>query len=313
MPLHAFRNPVLAVLLILVAAPALAAEATFPVGSRIGLVPPPGMTASRTFQGFEDKERNAAIFMIEAPAQAFAEIDTATSSDAAAKFGIAVEKRESVTLKDGKAIIIRGRQEADGKRFRKWLLVAGAADLTAIITAQIPETEAKAYPDQAIRTALGSMTLRPPPIEERLGLLPFKLNELAGFRVVRVIPSAVVLTDGPSDEPDPKQPYFVVAVGAGGPAQAADRETFARQALATFPSIKDIRVTSAESFRIVGQPGFEIRAQAKDAKSEADVAVVQWIRFGTGGYLRAVGVTPKDDWAELFPRFRAIRDGVDPR
>jgi len=37
------------------------------------------------------------------------------------------------------------------------------------------------------------------------------------------------------------------------------------------------------------------------------------VRFGSGGFLRIVGVGRKDDWDALFPRFRAVRDGIDLR
>jgi hypothetical protein len=65
--------------------------------------------------------------------------------------------------------------------------------------------------------------------------------------------------------------------------------------------------------RIGGQPGYEVRALAKDAQSGAEIEIVQWLRFGTGAYLRIVGFTPKDKWLEMFTRFRAVRDGLEPR
>ena len=65
--------------------------------------------------------------------------------------------------------------------------------------------------------------------------------------------------------------------------------------------------------RIGGQPGYEVRARAKDAQSGSEMEIVQWLRFGTGAYLRIVGFAPKDRWGEIFTRFRAVRDGLEPR
>ena len=65
--------------------------------------------------------------------------------------------------------------------------------------------------------------------------------------------------------------------------------------------------------RIGGQPGHEMRAQGKDAQTGADVEIVQWLRFGTGAYLRILGFAPKESWTEAFTRFRAVRDGLEPR
>ena len=52
--------------------PAPAAEAaTFPPGSRLGLVPPPGMIASENFDGFADPDKDAAILITVLPAEAY--------------------------------------------------------------------------------------------------------------------------------------------------------------------------------------------------------------------------------------------------
>ena len=45
------------------AAPARAEEPVFPPGSRVGLVPPPGMVVSKTFDGFADPAKDAAILI----------------------------------------------------------------------------------------------------------------------------------------------------------------------------------------------------------------------------------------------------------
>jgi hypothetical protein len=48
-------------------------------------------------------------------------------------------------------------------------------------------------------------------------------------------------------------------------------------------------------------------------QSGADIEIVQWLRFGTGAYLRILGVAPKENWTSAFMRFRAVRDGLEPR
>ena len=61
--------------------------------------------------------------------------------------------------------------------------------------------------------------------------------------------------------------------------------------------------------RINGSPGNELRATGKDA-SNASITLVQWLRFGTGGFMRIIGVSPTAEWDSMFPRFRAVRDGI---
>lgn len=65
--------------------------------------------------------------------------------------------------------------------------------------------------------------------------------------------------------------------------------------------------------RVAGMPGHELRAAAKDPKSGTEVEIVQWLRFGTGAYMRILGFGPRQTWAATFTRFRAVRDGLEGR
>ena len=88
-----------------------------------------------------------------------------------------------------------------------------------LINVDVPEAARAVYSDAVIRKALASVTFRPTPIQEQLGMLPFKLNELAGFRVMQAMPrGGVILTDGPTDDIN-KQPYIIVSVGPGAPSE----------------------------------------------------------------------------------------------
>src|SRR6202022_4382573 len=102
---------------------------------------------------------------------------------------------------------------------------------------------------------------------------PFKVDDMAGFRPVRVIgATALLLTDGPKDEFDAiEQPRLMVAAAPGGPDQAASRDTFARDFFGGLGGLKDVRITSAEMLRLSGQPVHEIQAEAKDPKSDQGV------------------------------------------
>src|SRR5687767_13790557 len=55
--------------------PRKAGEPQFPLASRLGLTPPPGMTLSTSFPGFEDSKNNVFIRLIAMPDNAYAEIE----------------------------------------------------------------------------------------------------------------------------------------------------------------------------------------------------------------------------------------------
>ncbi|MFG1345417.1 hypothetical protein V5F59_11020 [Xanthobacter autotrophicus DSM 431] len=295
-----------------IASPARAADVTFPRGSAIGLVPPPGMSESQAFTGFEDLGHTAALVIAEMPAEAFDPIEAGFTSSALASKGIELEKREPFELKGGKGVLFTARQTVGSATFRKWVLLAGNDAMTALVTMQVPEGEIAAYPDAVVRAALATLTFRS--VQNQVDALPFVMGNLAGFRPIRAIAgNTLLLTDGPKDVVDgAEQPIFVVSIGSGAPRED-DRRQFAIRALSTLPGVKEMRLERAEPLRISGQPGFEVMATAADAKTGQPVKIVQWLRFGPTAYVRMVGVTKLDAFPDLYDRLRALRDGLESR
>jgi len=294
---------------------AAAADAIFPTGSRLGLVPPAGMVPSRTFQGFEEPGTKAAIVLTTLPANAYEQLAKSMVPEAMKKEGIEVERREPVELPSGKGFVLSGRQTIEKERYRKWLLIASADDVTALVNVQVPEQAAN-YSEEAVRAAFATLAVRPHiPETELLALIPFSIRELAGFHIEDVLPGrAIVLVDPASQTADgagatAKGRMFISAL-PGGPEEAADRGNFARVAFGQIVGIKDVQLQDAGPLRIASQPGYQTLAKAKDAGTGADVMVVQWLRFGSGGFLRMIGIARADAWPEMFGRLRAVRDSV---
>jgi hypothetical protein len=297
-------------------APALGAEPVFPLGLRVGIIPPPGLVASTTFQGFEDREHNVAMTMSEMPAEAYRAMEQAFTIDALKAKGIEAERREDVPLKEGRGFIVVARQQAGGTTVRKWALIAGTPALSAIVTLQIPEEAAAAYPDEACRASLASFVVRAKvPPGEQLALLPYDLRDMAGFRVVRALADgSALLTDGPNDTiTAADQPYVLIAIPPVTVPQPDDREAFARRLLAATPGVKEIRIVRSEPMRIGGQPGHQVIAEAKDDPSTTPVTMVQWLRFGPGRFFHIFGLARTEAWQSVFMRMRTVRDGIEPK
>ncbi len=310
-----FFNSLIVLALALPAWCAGAAEVVYPPGSRLGLVPPAGMVPSSNFVGFEDSDTQAAIILASLPAEAFSELEHTMTADALRKGGMTLERREPISFASGKAFLVVGRQEVAKTKLRKWIVVGSSPALTALVTFQIPDAAKASYSDAAIRSTLATVAIRTSvPVEEQLSLLPFSVGDLAGFQVGGVIPGrALALSDPPGATPSPVQPHIFVAVAPGGPAQLGEREAFARDLFAAVPNVRDVRLTSSEPMRIVGQAGHQIIAEAKDPAGATSLTVVQWLRFGGAGYLQLIGMAPSDRWLDAYPRFRAVRDSIEPR
>jgi hypothetical protein len=289
--------------------PAARAEVLFPPGLRVGLEPPSGLVLSKTFPGFEDIDRKVAITLLDLPARAYEEIERSAFNQT--QSGLTDMTRESFPFASGIGFLISGQASENGVAMHKWFLLASVLgkDMAVLINVAVPDSAHAVYTDAVIRKALASVTFRPAPVQEQVAMLPFKLNDLAGFRVMQVLPQGgVILTDGQTDDLS-RQPYMIIAVGAGAPDDPGDRGKFARDLLASAP-LANVNVTVADPMRIGGLPGFEIRAQALGISGQP-VNLVQWVRFGSGGFLRVVGVAGNEAWDALFTRFRAVRDGVE--
>lgn len=309
------------------AMPARAANAIFPLGSLIGLVPPPGMVLSTHFEGFEDTDKKAAILLATLPADAFKSLDKSMVPETLAKQGI--DKREPFVIGTGTGFLLSGKRTTATSTIRMSMLVAPAGDVTALVTVRVPDGDTS-FTDRAVREALATLAVRASvPDAERLSLLPFKVGDLAGFHIDNVLPGrALVLVDeatgkatttkGPDDgnvdaAGHPIDARFLIAVLPGGPTEPKDFDDFARVLFDRLSGIAEVRVQDAEPMRIGNQPGYQTLAKAKSPRGNTDLMVIQWLRFGAGGYMQMIGVARADIWPAVFMRLRTIRDSIDPK
>lgn len=316
---------VLLLFALVVSGPVRAADVVFPIGSHIGIVPPAGMTASTAFPGFEDRDRKAAILLNQVPGEAYEQFLRAMSAGAINLPGVSNAKRELMLTDSGAAHLVVGDQEAEGMKFRKWLMITRRnitdrnvdTAFSFVVTAQIPEDANGVYSEDVIRKTLATVALRAViPPQEILDQLPFRLTERSDFEGVRsLVPGrAVMLTErsGARDIPN-TEAVLMVSIGAGAPSQADERASFAQNVLRTIQGFNNLRVLSQEQIRIGSQPAYEIRLEGQSAADNSDVVIVQWMRFGVGGFIRLVGISPKASWPENFTRFRRVRDGINAR
>jgi hypothetical protein len=289
------------------------ADPVYPPGSRIGLEPPPGMVPVGA--GFADRARGAMLVITELSLQSYARVMQDFSPERMQAGGMELLAREMIALPGGDGQLVVARQTENGVPLRKWALLTRTDDMTAIVVAVLPEAARDAYPDAAMRAALGSVTVRAKLAPDAmLAVLPYRLDDLGGFRLLRASPNGTAeLTFGPNDTTLPaEQPYFMVAPRAVEPPPAAERDRFAQRMLLGFLNRPDARIVRSEAIRIGGAPGHEIVAEGRDPATGAELMTVQWLRFDAG-VVQMFGVARKDDWAESLRRMRALRDGFARR
>ncbi|CAN5402305.1 hypothetical protein BH10PSE10_BH10PSE10_24650 [soil metagenome] len=302
------------VVLAIAGSPAVAADAVFPPGARVGLVPTEGLTVAKEFLGFESGDQKIKVGLAEIPPAAFEAVETAVKEGKAPTTG---SKPEAFETAAGKAYITTDTGKDGAVAVRMYsLIVSGSDKFTGYVIAQMRDDAAKPLTDEAIRKMLATATLRKEvPVEEQLGLLPFKIGDLGAFKTVRTLAPrlSVLLTDGTEDTTLDGAPYMVIGLVGPGPEKADERGRFAQQTAATIPGLRNARITSNEPLRIDGTPGYETRIDAVAGKNDTPVTVVQWLRFGSGSSLRIIASSTRDEWPKAFPRFRTVRDGIEPR
>src|SRR5882724_8011186 len=246
--------------------PALAADATFPPGVRVGLAPLVGLSRAKSFTGFESEDQSVKVLVTELPPDAYSEVSAAFKANPAGVGGVKPEKIETPA---GTAFYAAETAKDGANTVRRYSMILSGGTFSGYVAVQVPDNATKIYSDDAVRQMFAStVTRKVVPVEEQLGLMP--------------------------PQPD-------------------DRGRFAQQSATTIPGVRDARITMSEPIRIDGMPGYETRIDATSGKGNTSVTVVQWLRFGGPHMLRIIGSAPRDQWSAAFPRFRAVRDGIQPR
>ncbi|TDG29450.1 hypothetical protein [Paracraurococcus ruber] len=303
--------PLLLALLLAAGSPA-AAEAVFPPGASIGLVPPPGMRPATRFAGFEDPERAASITVNEFPAAAFDTVAGGLTPEALGQRGLRDARREDVRVGGRDAVLITAASDAGPVL----ILVAGSQDATAIVTAR-PGAGAAQGAVEALRAALlGAAFRAPASLAEQLAALPFRLPVLAGFAPERTLGGNAVLLRPAGALGDPRsQPLLSIAASVGAAPEPGALEAFARRAAASIPGLGPLRIRRAGLVRFGDAAWFDIEGDAAwtDAVPPGPLLVRQAIRLTPAGYVRAVLIAPAAEAGPHGENFARVLAALEPR
>ena len=273
----------------------------------IGLVP------ATTFSGFETEDHGVKVLVAELPVDAYSEVMNAFKTNPTGTGGI---KPETIETAAGTAYYTAESGMNGGTGVRRYSMIVPGGTFSGYVAVQVPESATKIYSDEAVRQMFATAVIRKQvPVDEQLAQLPFKLTELAGFKNVRTLTqgSAILLADADEATGFEPAPFIAIALIGSAPAQPGDRDRFAQETATQIPGVREARITMSEPMRIDGVPGYETRINAISGKDNTPVTVVQWLRFGGPTVMRIIGSAPRDQWEKAFPRFRAVRDGIQPR
>src|SRR5579859_662793 len=293
--------------------PSLAADVTFPQGVRVGLVPLVGLAKAKSFSGFESEDQSVKVLVTELPPDAYNEVKTALSANPVTPNGATPQTIETAA---GTAYYTVETAKDGATTVKRYSMMLSGGTFSGYVAVQIPENAAKIYSDDAVRQMFASAAVRKEvPVQEQLSMMPFKLTEFANFKNVRTLApgAALVLADGDETTGFEPAPFMVIGIVGATPPEPGDRARFAQESATDIPGVRDWKMTMSEPIRVDGQQAYETRLDATSGKDNTAVTVVQWLIFGGPNMLRIIGSSPRDKWSEAFPRFRAVRDGIQPR
>ena len=302
-----------ALLIVATTIPVPASEPVFPPGARVGMAPPVGFNRAKSFIGFETEDRDVKVVIADLPADAYNEVANAFKGNPS---GVAGIKPESIETKAGLGYYTIETAKEGATTVKRYSMIVPGIAFSGYVAVQIPESAWKIYNDNVIRKMFASAVVRKEvPAAEQLGLLSFKVNELGDFKNIRTLApgAAVILADGDETTGFEASPFMIIGIIGQTAASPDDRGRLAQQIASTIPGVREGRITMSEPVRIDGQPGYETRIEATSGKNNTPVTVVQWLRFGSHTAMRIIGSSPRDQWGNAFPRFRAVRDGIQPR
>src|SRR5260370_39427437 len=236
--------------------PAFAAAPIFPPGMRVGMPPLVGLSRAKTFVGFETEDQSGKVLVPEIRAEAYGEVMNASKANPAGPGGI---KPESIETAAGLAYYTAESAKDGATNVRRYSMILPGGTFSGYVAVQVPENATKIYSDDAVRQMFASAVIRKEvPVEEQLGLMPFKIRELSDFKNVRTLApgAAVILADADEVTGFEPAPFMVIGLIGATPAQPEDRGRFAQQAATTIPGVRDARLTMSEPIRIDGMPGY---------------------------------------------------------
>jgi len=161
--------PLLAVPAIVLLAPAAQAQAVFPNGAPVGLVPPPGMEVVQgSLAHFANPVTRSNLMLDFRPEGEFRALADGLTDEALARAGITVTGREAWRLPGSAAgaaegVIVTGTQadpRLPGRRIGKLLAVAPFAGRTLLVTGNVMPNDRQTSVDRLL-VSLGTLAVNP--------------------------------------------------------------------------------------------------------------------------------------------------------
>lgn len=286
--------------------------------SRVAMEVPENFTASDRFSGFVDEKSGASFVIMEMPGAAYDDLKTiGDKADALAQKGIVEIRKVELPGRAGDHVYVTGRQNTPAGDYGKYIFVLREADLTAMITANVPRQaiDSKTVTPAQIERAFLSATVKAEALKGAdlfsLGYLgPFKetitvLGSSKAYSLTGKIPEAGVARPN-------VDPIFVVSPSASRQ-PIPDVRSAAQTSFRSIGGLSSHEVKSEKDVVIAGLKGYEISGEGMDRNGTRTGLYVVLLAMEGGGYYVMAGSASAADMPTYLPEFQRIALGFAPK
>ena len=179
------------------------------------LVAPPGFVIARGFAGLLLREAGASLLVAELPGPAI-DMQTGMTAEQLASRGMALRSSARIVAELGPATLLQVSQNVQGVEVTKWLLIAGDASTTTMITATTPTVVADTLGPVLRETLLSARWTAAGEVDPWSGL-GIRIAETADLRLTPGLAGTLVLTSGGTPGPlEPTAPLLVISRSTAG-------------------------------------------------------------------------------------------------
>ena len=273
-------------------------------GTNVTLAPPEGFSIAQQYPGFERADVQASIMVTELPVAAGGMIRSMTKPALAGR-GMALISARDAVINDNPARLLHVRQKTATADVLKWMLIAGHASATVMIVGTFPTGVSPEIGDgiqQSLLTASWSSATPASPFE---GLL-FRLTPTDRLKLAGRVSHMLMFTEsGTMGSPGSTEALYIAGHSVGN-GKIGDVQTFSEARARQTTLMTGVTNFSGQQIQVAGLVGYELEADATDARSGRGMRLYQVIIPDQNGYFILQGLSRADRAAEIFPEFRAV-------
>jgi hypothetical protein len=276
----------------------------------VSLDPPRGFVTAQRFAGFQNEVKGASIMVTELPGPA-SEMQKGMTREPLASRGMTLLRSQTVKARGGNAVLIHVSQSASGIDFLKWILIAGDAKQTVMVVGMFPKGAAEmSLPlKQAVLSATWSGGAgKPQPLEPARPYegLAFRVDPTPALKLAGRVGNTLVFTESGSMGPGDADQAILVIGGSVSEASIKDVGAFAKERAGRSTQVGTLRNIKGRALTGDGLPGYELLADAQDARTGRDMRMYQLVLADQSTYYLAQGFVAAERAPALVEQFRQV-------